>query len=269
MKFFILSCFQLAVLLLSVNGFSQQTIFSTDFQQGIPSSCAIVENDFNIPAAQVSEYNAAWIAVVDPENPIDTVAGSTSFFEPTGTASRWLITPQLALGSYGNFIQWNARSQDASWPDDYLVLISTTNNNIGSFTDTIGYIIEENVEWTTRQVNLTSNGYANQNVYIAFVNVTNDGFKLYLDDISVRVDDPVGIAQTDLNQFNVYPNPSTGIFNVSSNASIDRILVSDLLGNSIYTTVSTAIDLSGFPNGIYFLNVYSGSTNQVIRIEKY
>ena len=85
-------------LLLSFSSFGQGTVlFNDDFQQGIPGSFSMLDLDLNTPNTQVSEFNAAWIAVVDPENALDTVAAATSFFENPDTANRWLITPAINL----------------------------------------------------------------------------------------------------------------------------------------------------------------------------
>jgi hypothetical protein len=198
-----------AILISSSALCAQTDLFLTDFQTGIPGAYTIVDNDNLTPAAQVSEYTDAWIVVTDPNNPTDSVAASTSFFEPTGTADRWLITPAMNLGAFGNYISWSARSQDASFPDSYRVLLSTTDNDIASFTDTLGSIAGEYVEWTDRFVNLSTQGYANQTVYVAFVNVTENGFKLYLDDIRAWKEDPVSVNELSNISFKIYPNPAT------------------------------------------------------------
>ena len=251
----------------SIIGFAQTDIFTTDFQTGIPISYTLIDNDGLIPAAQVSEYTSAWITVLDPANLTDTIAASTSYFSPAGKASRWLITASFTTGSYGNFIEWEAKSQDAAVPDDYLVLVSTTDNQIASFTDTVGYIIEENFEWTTRTVNLSN--YNNQSIYIAFVNVTNDGFKLYIDDIHAWKNDPVSVNELyQNNAVSIYPNPTKGMFSVESESQIQKVIVSNSFGQIVFTTEQTKIDLSNYPNGIYFLKIetISGSTiNKLIK----
>jgi hypothetical protein len=91
-------------------GISAQTvILSTDFQQGMPAVYTIVDNDGKTPDALVAEYTSAWITTVDPENAADTVAASTSYFTEMDSASRWMITPPLSLGAFGNFLEWNAK----------------------------------------------------------------------------------------------------------------------------------------------------------------
>lgn len=145
--------FTCCLFFLSVEIFAQSYILDTDFQLGIPTNYSIVDNDFNAPNSQVANFTSAWIGIVDPEDSTNKVAAATSYFSLEDTASRWLITPALSLSSFGNFISWKAKSHDPSFPDNYMVLVSTTDNQISSFLDTIGDIEQENFEWTEREVN--------------------------------------------------------------------------------------------------------------------
>lgn len=256
--------------LVAFSALSQTDLLLTDFQTGMPVNYSIVDNDGNTPAAQVSEFTSAWIIVADTLNSIDSVAASTSFFSPTGTANRWMITPALALGAYGNIIEWEARSQDASYPDDYMVLVSTTDNQITSFTDTIGWIIEENFEWTSRQINLSDSGYVSQTIYVAFVNITEDGFKLYIDDIHAWKDDPVSVSEiNNLATITVYPNPSNGIINIKSEKEIQQAVVLNSNGSVILSTTDTLLDISTLPAGVYFLSITVENNTITKKILKY
>jgi hypothetical protein len=259
------------IFLLSVSSFaySQTDLLNSDFQVGIPSNFTIVNNDGFTPDDQVAEYTSAWIAVVDPDNALDTVASSTSFFNPQGIASRWMITPALSVGSYGNFIEWNARSQDASFPDDYLILVSTTDNLLASFTDTIGYIMEENVDWTTRMVNLSEKGFTNQTLFIAFVNVSVDGYKLYVDDIHVWKEDPASIQEiAKENSIKVFPNPAREVVNIESDEAIEIVQLLNSNGLLLAQTNEKTISLLEFPAGIYFLKVKTVHAVKTIKVIK-
>jgi hypothetical protein len=248
---------------------SQTDIFTTDFQTGIPVNYSVVDNDGLTPDAQVANFSDAWISLQDPENSADTIVGSTSFFSPTGTASRWLITPAISLGAYGNFIEWQAKSHDASYPDDYMLLVSTTDNQISSFTDTIYTVIGENFEWTTRQVSLSANGYNSETVYLAFVNNTEDGFILYLDDLHAWKEDPVSVNEIAAAiQVNVYPNPMTEIVNVETSAQLIQIELLSLNGDLILSSKNASLNLSNYPVGVYFLKVVTEEGIVVKRIIK-
>lgn len=248
---------------------SQTDIFTTDFQTGIPVNYSVVDNDGLIPDAQVANFSDAWISLQDPENSADTIVGSTSFFSPIGTASRWLITPAISLGAYGNFIEWQAKSHDASYPDDYMLLVSTTDNQISSFTDTIYTVIGENFEWTTRQISLSANGYNSETVYLAFVNNTEDGFILYLDDLHAWKEDPVSVNEISAAiQVNIYPNPTAEIVNVETAAQLIQIELLSLNGDVMLSSKNSSLNLSNYPVGVYFLRVVTGEGIVVKRIIK-
>jgi hypothetical protein len=248
--------------------FSQISLLQTDFEMGIPLNYTLINNDSNNPDPAVSEYTAAWISCVDPENSEDTVASSTSFFSPAGTADRWLITPSLNLGNYGNFLSWEAKSQDASYPDNYLVLVSTTDMSMGSFTDTIGFVQEENADWTTRQVDLSEAGYNGQTLYIAFVLTTEDGFKLYLDDILVSKEDPVNFKELS-EHFIVYPNPANEILHISAPSPLIKVSVFSTDGRKVFESSESSLNISSLTNGHYVLTVCTdrGISSQKIVVQ--
>ena len=254
--------FTCCLFFLSVEIFSQSYILDTDFQLGIPTTYSIVDNDFNSPNSQVSNFTSAWIGIVDPEDSTNKVAAATSYFSLEDTASRWLITPALSLSSFGNFISWKAKSHDPSFPDNYMVLVSTTDNQISSFTDTIGDIEQENFEWTEREVNLSENGYNSQTLYVAFVNTTYDGFILYLDSIQARIEDPVGNSELNSISVKIYPNPTNDFCTISSEKPIKSIKISDFNGRLITTIEEQTIDLRNYKSGIYFISL--NIENQII-----
>ncbi len=242
----------------SLTVIAQTEILNADFEIGVPLTFTIVDNDGLTPNAATAQFTEAWTW---SEDPLDTstnpnhVVGSTSFFEPVGTANRWLITPPLTLGAFGNFFYWNARSHDPSYPDNYNVLVSTTDNQISSFTDTIGLIQQEYATWFSRDVDLSDEGYNNQTIYIAFVNMTDDGFALYVDDIRAVVEDPVGIDELSEISVNVYPNPVSDVLNVQSAANIESLELVSLSGERLMIATESEINVSSLQSGSYFVKV--------------
>ena len=233
---------------------AQTEILNEDFQSGAPTAFTIVDNDGNTPNTATSQFVDAWTQVVDPENTSDTVMGSTSYFTPEGVANRWLITPALTLGAFGNFIYWEAKSHDPSYPDDYNVYVSTTDTQLSSFTETVGSIQEENFTWTSRSVDLSANGFSNQTIYVAFVNKTNDGFILYIDDIRAEIDNPVGLNE--LNDISVvlYPNPTTETLKVNGEAILSMTVLS-LNGQVLLQSTSSEITVSNLQSGTYLVQI--------------
>ncbi len=247
--------------------YAQIDIYNEDFDAGAPVGFTIVDNDGLTPHPSVSEFTSAWIRMADPDNTSDTVMGSTSYFDPVGQADRWLITPGIALGSYGNRFYWEARSHDASFPDTYYVLISSTDTQLSSFTDTIGYVVEEFATWTSRDVDLTSYGYNDVTVYIAFVNRTYDGFKLYIDDL--RAEKESDLSVTPLAQLNpvVYPNPAQNHVSVSVEGFISAEIVT-LSGTSLVQSTEETMDISDLPSGVYLVKIKVPSGELVKKLIK-
>jgi len=68
----------------------------------------------------------------------------------------------------------------------------------------------------------------------------------------------------------VYPNPTADFIQIeAANFNIDHVDVFGILGNKILSTNKTEVNLSSFPSGIYFLNIYDVngivSNHEVIR----
>lgn len=254
----------------SGTSFGQTTILNEDFQSGIPNNWTVFVNDVGQMDTAVYEYAPGWIAVQDPDNPTDTVAAASSFFKTSTQASRWLISPALNLTSYGNYIKWQTRSFDPSYPDTYLVLVSTTDNQISSFTDTIGYVEFEWEEWTDREANLTALGFANQTIYVAFVLRTTQGFKLFLDDINVRVDDPLGLNEQAQIQVNVFPNPTMEKLKIQCPVDVNSLTILDLSGKQVKSVQQPemTISVTDLLPGMYFLQLETAQGLIVKRFEK-
>ena len=59
------------------------------------------------------------------------------------------------------------------------------------------------------------------------------------------------------NDISIYPNPTSGILNISSILTIDKIQLYDILGKEVFTSSSkNTIDVSSFKSGIYLLEVF-------------
>lgn len=255
--------------LLSGVAFAQTDLILEDFQSGIPANYSIVDNDGLTPDASVSEYTAAWISTVDPDDNSNQVASATSYFTTAAQASRWLITPQLDLGAYGNYITWMTKSHDASYPDSYQVLISTTDNALSSFTDTLVNVPNEATSWTEHMVNLSEEGYDNQSVHIAFVLRTYDGFKLYMDSLHVWKEDPVSVPALAAADFAVYPNPFENALTVSSDYPVESLELLNASGQVVKTVQKTAfMNTADLPQGIYFLHIHTANNSAVRKLIK-
>ena len=248
----------LSFILIGVSLSAQTEIYNEDFESGIPATYTLVDNDGNTPNATVSEYTAAWIGIVDPENDGNHIAASTSYFEPIGEASRWLITPAINLGAFGNVLYWDARSHDPSFPDGYRILVSRTDTQLASFTDTLYLIFQEIAkDWQSRSANLSEIGLDNETVHIAFINETENGFKLYLDNIRVEMEDPVGLNDAVKASINVFPNPTSEFVTVTGIDNIRTISIYSLDGKKVLNSNENKISLQSLASGKYMIEVQS------------
>ena len=68
--------------------------------------------------------------------------------------------------------------------------------------------------------------------------------------------------------FKLYPNPVSNILNVNSDVFIDKITVTNLMGDTVLTTKKTELNLNFLPSGMYFLKIQSGSNTSIERIFK-
>ena len=227
------------------------------FDTGIPVDWVIINNDGNTPHPDVSEYSDAWIIVQDPDDVANFVVSSTSYFQPVDRADRWLIMPNATLGASGNFISWYGKSHDASFPDSYKVLLSTTGTAITDFTDTLKLVSNESPDWTYHELEIEN--FADENIHIAFVLTTFNGFKLYLDTINLRKEDPLFLEHPlKENNIKIYPNPTSDYLTIQGE-DIKEIYCHSADGKLMWkTTFPTKIDVTLLPKGVYFLSILSG-----------
>lgn len=259
--------FTLFFSLLIFTGLNAQTVvFEEDFQNGMPSSFILVDNDGNTPASNVSFINDAWIVDQNFDDTTDLVAYSTSWYNPAGQSDDWMITPAIALPAGSISLSWDAKAQDPAFPDGYNVLLSTTGTNLSDFTVTLFSVASENAMWTSRTADLTA--YAGQTVHIAFQNNSTDQFILLIDDIEIT-QAPVSVNEikTEKPEVTLAPNPTSTVTKIqiglSRNADVE-IQLFDITGKVVKSIASRPmhsglnsiqLNASDLESGVYFVRV--------------
>lgn len=265
MKFLLITFFA-CCLFFSSN--AQTVLLNEKFDNGIPAAWSINNADGLTPHSQVAFVNNAWVGFI---NSFDTCAVSTSYYivdsNQVSQASDYLITPKLSLLSFGSLLTWSSKSFDANYTEDYYVLLSTSGNNIADFTDTLKKVTNDAPNWKSFSLNLFSLGYSNQDVYIAFKNVSTDKYLLGIDNVKVTTNDPASIKNSAGLKINVFPNPVVNTLKIESNESISFKLI-NLAGQTILTGTQKTIDFSQFNKGIYFLTIKKGDTSVTHKIVK-
>ncbi len=82
--------------------------------------------------------------------------------------------------------------------------------------------------------------------------------------VSVEVDDETatGIYNPATENFSIYPNPASSKLYIAGGNQVSRIIITNLLGEKTLQIAEdniTTIDISGLPNGIYLLELQSGT----------
>jgi thiol-disulfide isomerase/thioredoxin len=102
---------------------------------------------------------------------------------------------------------------------------------------------------------------------VLFENDGNIGFGLYTQAV-LKTNGTLGSQNVVAQQFNLYPNPTTGILNISTTESVD-VTVFDISGKAVYTASSLnngdTLNLSNLQKGMYIAQVKGENT---IKTEK-
>ena len=176
---------------LSITSFAQEVIYYENFSGGIPDDYTIIDVDGLTVARQLDStsipdlpFNGSWVTQINFFDGTDTVAASSSWYDPAGASNDWLITPQISIPDTSEFfLQWRAVVGSGNFADGYEVYISTTGNTIPDFTNRVFSKDEEITQWATRLVSLAD--FAGEDIYIGFRNNSDDKLILLLDDIYI------------------------------------------------------------------------------------
>ena len=164
------------------------------FYSDVPNSMLAINNGTltadtltgNYPFRANGQKQKAWLAYVSA-NTFDTVAVSTSWLTPVGTANAWLITPIINNISANTVLTWEAMSPDLNNMDGYEIYVSTNTSTtvvVSNFTSLLYSNSAEKNTWQSRGISLGA--YAGQNIRIAFKNNSSNKYQLWLDDIVVQ-----------------------------------------------------------------------------------
>ena len=179
-----------------------------------------------------------------------------------GLTDNWIISPKFHLPNLSAQISWWERSFGGH--EHYGLYISTTGTNPENFTLLWEGEPQSYTSYTQRSMLL--NPYCGQDVYLAFRHfVSENQWSLLLDDIVV--DGTVGVEDHEMMQVSVWPNPTTGLVNISSTEPVKTVEVYNVQG-ALVKSVSgeSTLDLRNQPVGVYMVRVTTESTTSVQRV---
>jgi hypothetical protein len=91
--------------------------------------------------------------------------------------------------------------------------------------------------------------------------------------VNLTVDACAGIVESAQNNgVSVYPNPTTGLLNVVTNANTANAVVTDMTGRVVLTQdvkTNSQIDLSNLANGVYYISVSGNNGVSVVKVVKH
>ena len=247
----------------------QTTILQENFDNGFPTGWQRIDLDGFTVHPTVSHFTQAWIVGNDADSAAtDSTVISTSWYNPAGASEDFLITPRLQMGAYGNYIYWEARSEDPSWPDSYVVLLSSTDSLTGSFVDTLTVVNNESPDWTGYAFCLDSIQATGKSVFVAFKNISNDKFILHLDNIAVTVNDPVNVLAVKKPSLKVFPNPANDFLYISGEYSQNTVFnLFDATGALVRTFHGAGRhNLQGLSDGFYLLSAEDSQLYGVTKV---
>jgi hypothetical protein len=230
---------------------AQQTYYTETFETG-GTTWTSIDNDGLLlntsnPLYSTSRTKMGWevLALTDGSK----CAASTSYYNPAGTSDDWFISSEIAIGEKA-FLKWQAVSGDASYPEDYRVLVSTTGSSIADFTNVVATITGESADgFTTHSADLSA--YANQTIRIAFQNNSTDKYYMLLDNISIvqPVLNDAAIIGTNIPSFLVAGNSltlNTYVANLGSTPITSLDLNYQINGGAVQTCSISSLDIKYF-----------------------
>ncbi|WLD23624.1 GEVED domain-containing protein [Flavobacterium dauae] len=167
----------------------------------------------------------------------------------------YLVTPELSTIDGNHLLEFDIVSTNAA----------SSNIEVGTMTD--------NTDFSTfvpvgTAFNLTvgthSSAYIPANAghkYVA-IKFTSNGQHQAVSIDNVKWTTTAATPTFDTSKVTVYPNPTTGIFNVESDLDIKQMEVYNSLGQKILTTTNRQINLQTAANGLYFVTVTTNNGAQ-------
>lgn len=201
----------------------------------------------------------------------------------SGLIDEWLISPQLPTIGVGDSLSFWAGANGGQWDDSLRVLVSTTNDNIGSFVHEIGYFRVDGPVGSWHKYSFDMTEFAGWDVYIAVNYYIVDGGANGANSENVWVDhfiltagpnaieDNEAVISERFQLFGNYPNPfnpATTILFTLPQASLVDLKVFTITGQEIRTVLdnqphiaglhSVRFDADGMANGTYFYRLKAG-----------
>ncbi|SFN26886.1 Por secretion system C-terminal sorting domain-containing protein [Chryseobacterium oleae] len=199
-------------------------------------------------------------------------SNSVTIASETAAHNDYLITKAIPVQSgVSDKISFYVVSMVEFVPDNYEVLLSTTNQTAGAFTVVLQPSQQANDSWVKKTFNLSS--YVGQTVYIAIHAVGANQGQLAVDTFAVNSATLSTSETSGVNKESVIsPNPFSEALHISNSTHVKSVSVSDVSGRLVKNidSPSSMLHLGDLKQGLYFvtMNMKDGSKQMIKAIKK-
>ena len=186
---------------------------------------------------------------------------ATSWFDNDSTdANNFLVTPPLTFTSAGNYLNFQAKSFDGSYPDGLEIFYISDINQIDSSTSSTMLFDTIAVPpfWTDFQVKLDSIPL-NSPIHVVFRHYATNQYILGLDNINIITGDLTSTNELNSEAFTVYPNPSSGSIQILGLDNTQNITVNNNIGENIFSGTAASLIKKQFSQGVYIIHTQNHS----------
>jgi hypothetical protein len=203
------------------------------------------------------------------------------FTDVTAQADNYLGMGPVTIPDEGAEFKFYYRGV-STWIDGFDLYVTTGGmepyNDVDPGETDIAYSVEghsscsheEHTIWTEHTVSL--NDFAGESVYLTFHHHDTDMERLMLDNFLIVETNNMAINETGLNGVSIFPNPTNGVFTVTSTeANSYTVEVINVLGEIVSTKtvegiINESFDISNYNAGLYFVKVVNGTSENVQRV---
>ncbi len=188
----------------------------------------------------------------------------------------WFISPVFNLDSYSNeeFTFESAMNYEGPALELLISTDYTTGDPTAATWETIEFTPSTG-EWDWAGSGIIDLSTYSGTAYLAFkFTSTSAGSATWeVDNLLVTGTMSDGVQEEKNLEFNVYPNPGYGIYQIeNSHAQSFEITVYNILGKQLMETVETSsnytLDIQDFDNGVYFLQIMSKNQKKTVSLIK-
>ena len=182
-----------ATLVVNVEQIFVKEIIQFDFEEGIPQNAVLKDLDGLTPYKKLDyPTKTAWRVVTDPEDELNQVIQSCSYYDTGGSANDWIVFPNVELPADADACKlfWRSRSAYPTYKDGYAIYATTEKITSSTNFENVGWQRVFNVPradnpetWKSWECDMSK--FAGQTISLAFNNSTSDGWYLYIDDITI------------------------------------------------------------------------------------